>query len=185
MIFFYRYLLKLLQMKIVLLGYMASGKSSIGNITSKKLFLPFIDLDKYIESEENMTINNIFEEKGEIHFRLIEHIYLKKILNSDDNFILSLGGGTPCYADNMDLILNTENTISIYLQANINTLVQRLISVKDKRPLIKELDDKMLIEYIGKHLFERCFFYEQANKKVIIDNKTINEISKEIIKSLN
>jgi shikimate kinase len=167
-------------MKIVLLGYMASGKSSIGKELSKKLFLPFIDLDNYIESKEKKTVSNIFKDKGEIYFRLIEHNYLKELLNSEENFVLSLGGGTPCYAGNMHLVLAAKKTTSIYLQANINTLVERLIKGKEKRPLVKELGDEKLVEFVAKHLFERRFFYEQANNKVLINDKKIEQIITEI-----
>jgi len=167
-------------MKIVLLGYMASGKSSIGKELSKNRILPFIDLDAYIESKEEMTINTIFKEKGEIYFRRMEHAYLKELLNSEAPFVLSLGGGTPCYANNMELILNSTATTSIYLQASIPTLVARLIAGKEQRPLVKELGDEKLTEYVAKHLFERRFFYEQAHEKLIIDKKEIVEIIAEI-----
>ena len=167
-------------MKIVLLGYMASGKSSIGKELSENRILPFIDLDAYIESKEEMTINTIFKEKGEIYFRRMEHAYLKELLNSEASFVLSLGGGTPCYANNMELILNSTATTSIYLQASIPTLVARLIAGKEQRPLVKELGDEKLTEYVAKHLFERRFFYEQAHNKLVIDQKKIVEIIAEI-----
>ncbi|MCL4137402.1 UNVERIFIED_CONTAM: hypothetical protein GTU68_026081 [Idotea baltica] len=113
-------------MKIVLLGYMASGKSSIGKKLSKRLAMNFIDLDDYIIEKEKLSISEIFETKGEIYFRLIENRYLKEILQNNHNFILSLGGGTPCYANNMELI-NKENVTSIYLQGSVSTMVKRLI----------------------------------------------------------
>ena len=84
-------------MKIVLLGYMASGKSTIGREISKKLDMKFIDLDDYISKREKRSISEIFKVEGEIYFRKIESSYLGEILNSKDSFILSLGGGTPCY----------------------------------------------------------------------------------------
>ena len=88
-------------MKIVLLGYMASGKSTIGKQLSKKLSVQFLDLDDYISEKEQMSISEIFDKKGEVYFRLIEHKYLKAVLEKEEDFILSLGGGTPCYANNM------------------------------------------------------------------------------------
>ena len=91
-------------MKIVLLGYMASGKSTIGKDLSKNLEVPFIDLDDYIENKFEKSITNIFKEEGEIFFRLQEHEAIKEILENEDRFVLSLGGGTPCYANNMNLI---------------------------------------------------------------------------------
>jgi shikimate kinase len=166
-------------MKIVLLGYMASGKSSIGKKLAKSLAMNFIDLDDYIVENEKMSIPDIFKNKGEIYFRMIESKYLKEILSEDDYFILSLGGGTPCYANNMEEIKNSEAK-SIYLQGNVPTMVKRLIKKKAKRPLIASLGDDKIPEFVAKHLFERRFFYEQAEITVKIDDKTKTEVAKEI-----
>ncbi|TXD49223.1 shikimate kinase [Polaribacter sp. IC073] len=166
-------------MKIILLGYMASGKSTIGKEVSKKLYMNFIDLDDYISEQEKMSVLEIFKIKGEIYFRRIENTYLKEILNSEGNFVLSLGGGTPCYANNMELIKNSEAK-SVYIKASINTLVARLINEKSKRPLVASLDNEKITEFVAKHLFERRFFYEQADITLSIDKKTIEEIVTEI-----
>ena len=166
-------------MKIVLLGYMASGKSTIGREISKKLDMKFIDLDDYISRREKSSISEIFKVKGEIYFRRIESFYLSEILNSKDRFILSLGGGTPCYSNNMELILNSEAS-SIYIKAGIKTLVSRLTAEKNKRPLVAELEDDKLVEFVAKHLFERRFFYEQASMTVNTEDKSTEEITTEI-----
>ena len=166
-------------MKIVLLGYMASGKSTIGREISKKLDMKFIDLDDYISKREKRSISEIFKVEGEIYFRRIERLYLGEILNSKDSFILSLGGGTPCYSNNMELILNSDAS-SIYIKASIKTLVSRLIAEKNKRPLVADLEDDKLIEFVAKHLFERRFFYEQASITVNTEDKSIEEIITEI-----
>jgi shikimate kinase len=166
-------------MKIVLLGYMASGKSTIGREISKKLDMKFIDLDDYISKREKSSISEIFKVKGEIYFRRIESFYLSEILNSKDRFILSLGGGTPCYSNNMELILNSEAS-SIYIKAGIKTLVSRLTAEKNKRPLVAELEDDKLVEFVAKHLFERRFFYEQASMTVNTEDKSTEEITTEI-----
>jgi shikimate kinase len=166
-------------MKIVLLGYMASGKSTIGREISKKLDMKFIDLDDYISKREKTSISEIFKVKGEIYFRRIESLYLSEILNSKDRFILSLGGGTPCYSNNMELILNSEAS-SIYIKAGIKTLVSRLTAEKNKRPLVAELEDDKLLEFVAKHLFERRFFYEQASMTVNTEDKSTEEITTEI-----
>jgi shikimate kinase len=166
-------------MKIVLLGYMASGKSTIGREISKKLDMKFIDLDDYISKREKSSITEIFKVKGEIYFRRIESFYLSEILNSKDRFILSLGGGTPCYSNNMELILNSEAS-SIYIKAGIKTLVSRLTAEKNKRPLVAELEDDKLLEFVAKHLFERRFFYEQASMTVNTEDKSTEEITTEI-----
>ncbi|TVZ54956.1 shikimate kinase [Lutibacter sp. Hel_I_33_5] len=167
-------------MKIVLLGYMTSGKSSIGKRLAKKLALPFKDLDDYIETKENKSIKEIFADKGEIYFRLKETEYLKELLSIEDSFILSLGGGTPCYSNNMEFILKNKNTTSIYLKASIHKITNRLIKKKQNRPLVANLDDDKILEFVGKHLFERSSFYEKASIIVTTDNKTKKEIAKEL-----
>jgi len=166
-------------MQIVLLGYMASGKSSIGKRIAKSLNISFIDLDDFIIDKENQSIADIFSTKGEIYFRKIEHLYLKEILKNKKKLILSLGGGTPCYANNMELIKNSKAT-SIYLQGNVPTLVERLIKKKAKRPLIASLSDKQIPEFVAKHLFERRAFYELAEMTFKIDQKKKKEVAKEI-----
>ena len=171
-------------MKIVLLGYMASGKSSIGKLLSKKLSMKFLDLDDYIINKEGMSIAEIFEKKGEVYFRVIENKYLKEVLNTKDQFILALGGGTPCYANNMEEI-NKGNTVSIYLQGKTKTMIDRLIKKKSKRPLIASLADDKIPEFVAKHLFERRLYYELAKITVEIDAKSKKEVAKELKKLLN
>jgi shikimate kinase len=171
-------------MKIVLLGYMASGKSSVGKLLSKKLSMKFLDLDDYIINKEGMSIAEIFEKKGEVYFRVIENKYLKEVLNTKDQFILALGGGTPCYANNMEEI-NKGDTVSIYLQGKTKTMIDRLIKKKSKRPLIASLADDKIPEFVAKHLFERRLYYELAKVTVEIDAKSKKEVAKELKKLLN
>lgn len=166
-------------MKIILLGYMGSGKSTIGYSLSKSLNMPCIDLDEYIEDKENKTIKMIFSEHGEIYFRKKERFYLEELINKDDSFILALGGGTPCYYDNMDLINNSSQTKSIYLKTDIDTLVSRLSDEKSKRPIIAGFtSDELLKEFIAKHIFERSYFYTKAQH--IVNNVTLDKSIKQI-----
>ena len=167
-------------MKIILLGYMGSGKTTIGIQLARKLFLNFTDLDDFIEEKEQQSIKEIFKQKGEIYFRKIEHKYLKQFINENESYVLSLGGGTPCYAGNLDLILNDKNNLSFYLRGSISTLFKRLSKNKFKRPLINDLSDNQLTEYIAKHLFERGLFYYKATYKISIDDKEVQEIVTEI-----
>jgi shikimate kinase len=112
-------------------------------------------------------------------------LYLKKILEHDNKLIVSLGGGTPCYANNMELLLNSEDAMTIYLKASLKELVKRLSKNKHNRPLIAHLNsDELLTEFIGKHLFERSNYYSQATNIIDVDNKTTNQIVEEIILSL-
>ncbi len=165
-------------MKIVLIGYMASGKSVIGKLLATKMNIDFIDLDEFIENQEKMNISSIFSTKGEIYFRKIEGNYLNEILKSKRNFILSVGGGTPCYGNNMNII--NKQTKSIYLKASIKTIYNRLLAESDKRPIVAELPKDKLKEFIAKHLFERRNFYEQADYTINVSDKTLNAIILEI-----
>ena len=172
-------------MIVVLIGYMASGKSTLGRVLTKKLDYNFIDLDDYIEEKENASISEIFKTKGEIYFRKKETHYLNEILNSKSKLILSLGGGTPCYSNNMENILSANNAVSIYLKASIPTLADRLKNEKAKRPLIAHIEtDDLLAEFIGKHLFERSPYYSQAEAVITTDNKTENDIIEELVLKL-
>jgi shikimate kinase len=169
--------------KIVLVGYMASGKTEIGKLLSKKLDLPFFDIDHLIENEVSKSINEIFDVKGEIFFRKKEHEVFEKKINSNESFVLSLGGGTPCYANNHKF-LNKDDVISIYLKGSVATLIDRIKINKAKRPLLKDLEDDELTEYVAKHLFDRSFYYNQCKHTISIDNKSPFDVVEEIQKIL-
>lgn len=171
-------------MNIVLLGYMASGKSSISKSLSAHLERSVIDLDHYIEVKENKSVREIFKDKGGIYFRKIEHLYLKEVLTTQQNIVLSLGGGTPCYANNMNLI-HEHTDLTFFLQTSIPEIVNRVAKEKAQRPLISAIDDEDLPEFIGKHLFERNPFYQQAKHTIITDKKEIEAIVQEIVAILN
>ena len=151
---------KYIVMNISLIGYMGSGKTTVGKILAKQLGRTFIDLDHFIENAHDRTIPEIFREKGEIGFRKIEREMLENLLQKE-NIILSLGGGTPAYYNNMHLINQLSH--SVYLQTPLNELTERLCKNKEQRPLLLHLEDDELAEYIAKHLFERRAFYEQAH----------------------
>lgn len=161
--------------KIILLGYMGCGKSTIAKKLSKDSGIAFIDLDEYIEKKANLSINTIFEKHGEIYFRKLEHQLFVELLHSPEEIIIGLGGGTPCYANNHTLLIG-EGVVSIYLKASIDTLYDRLSSNKSKRPLIANKSDVEMKEFIAMHLFERSFYYNQATYKVVVDNKTIDQV---------
>lgn len=166
--------------KIVLLGYMGCGKSTIANMLSKNTNIPFVDLDKKIEEKLNLSINEIFEAHGEIYFRKMEHETFVELLDSPENLIIGLGGGTPCYANNHEL-LKADGVVSIYLQASIETLFSRLAVNKSKRPLIATQSEDELKEFIAKHLFDRSFYYNQAKYKVLVDGRTIDQTVQDIM----
>ncbi|MFP4846368.1 shikimate kinase [Winogradskyella sp. PE311] len=172
-------------MIVVLMGYMGSGKSTIGKELAKILNYEFIDLDQYIEDEELNLVSDIFSAKGEIYFRKQETKYLKKIINSSDDMVLALGGGTPCYGNNLMLLANNNKVLSFYLNLSIPKLVKRLFEERENRPLISYLnsEDEMQ-EFIGKHLFERSQFYRQADFIINSDDKSIKDVTEKILLKL-
>ncbi len=169
-------------MIISLVGYMGSGKSHISKILSEKINFKLIDLDKEISRRNKLTIPEIFEKKGEIYFRKIEREVLEEVLATEENIILSLGGGTPVYYNNMEII--NHNSKSIFLRTSINTLIERISKQKEKRPLIANISDENLPEFIAKHLFERNEFYSKAQFNIGTDSKEPEQIMNEIIEKL-
>ena len=170
-------------MNIILTGYMGCGKTEIGSKISQKLCMKFIDLDKYIEKREGSSITKIFEKKGDIYFRIIESKYLHLILKEDD-IILSLGGGTPCYHENYK-IFNSDNNISFYLKYSRKNLSKRLFAIKKNRPLISQFkSEKKLLDFISKHLFEREYYYLMSKNTINCDDQSIDQICKKITETL-
>jgi len=158
---------------------MGSGKTVIAALLAQKIGFEVKDLDALIEKREQLSVGEVFARKGEIYFRKIEHLLLKELMASNEQFVLSLGGGTPCYANNHEL-LNGNGVISIYLKANIDTLFDRLVPSKSQRPLLAEKSDEDLKEFIAKHLFERSYFYNKASQVIVVDAKSPETIVSEI-----
>ena len=128
-------------MIVVLLGYMGCGKSTVGQILAKNLKTNFLDLDDYIEQKQNTSISEIFNTKGELFFRTIESDAVKQLCHNFDSLVLALGGGTPCYSDTMQFLVNHPNVKTVFLNLSIKNLSDRLIHEKAKRPLIANLND--------------------------------------------
>jgi shikimate kinase len=160
--------------KVILLGYMGCGKSTIAEKLSQKIQIPFVDLDKIIENKANLTINQIFETFGEVYFRKLEHDVFIELLNAPESQIIGLGGGTPCYANNHES-LKGEGITSIYLQASVETLFNRLVHNKSKRPIVANKTEEELKEFIAKHLFDRSFYYHQAQHIVSVNHQSVEE----------
>lgn len=172
-------------MKIFLLGYMGSGKSYIGKQLAERIGQEFIDFDEEIEKREKSSISDIFQKKGEIYFRKLEREVLKEMIDLEKNAVISLGGGTPCYGDNMELIKEAEDIESFYLKLNIQSLTDRLGKEKEKRPLISHLEKREDLEdFIRKHLFERGFVYSQSDHIINCDSRSAEEIIEEIQEKL-
>ena len=172
-------------MIVALMGYMGSGKSTIGKQLATLLNYKFLDLDDYISDNEKASIPELFNKKGEIYFRKKEAFYLNDILNSKDDVVLALGGGTPCYGNNLTALLDSTNVTLFYLKLSIPQLTNRLFKEREKRPLISHLQtEEDLMEFIGKHLFERTQYYNQAPFVIVTDDKSEKDIIETILMSL-
>ncbi len=172
-------------MKVILLGYMGSGKSTVGKELASILSYNFIDLDDYIVKNEKKSIPEIFADKGEVYFRKREYHYLQEVLAKKNDLVLALGGGTPCYGHNMDIIKKSVHSSIFYFKGSIEFLTERLFKEKENRPLIRHMEStEQLQEFIGKHLFERGFYYNQTNNIIDIDNKPVKDIVEELIFNL-
>lgn len=158
---------------------MGSGKSLVASRLGEEKKIKEIDLDFEMSKEMKCSIPEIFEKRGEIFFRKKEKVLLEEIFLKEKECILSLGGGTPCYYDNMRII--NKNSISIYLRAKVDTLAERLLKEKEYRPLLAKISDKQLSGFIGQHLFERNKFYNQAQIIIDTDDLTIEEVVNEIL----
>lgn len=145
--------------RIILIGYMGAGKTTVGKALARELGLPFYDLDWYIEERFRRTIPQIFAEKGEEGFRRVEQHVLHEVAEFED-LIISSGGGTPCFFDNMEYM--NRQAMTVYLKATPETLFQHLKMGKTERPLLKGKTDEELMDFIRSSLATREPFYSRA-----------------------
>lgn len=150
--------------RIFLIGYMGAGKTTVGRKLAKEMNLSFIDLDLYIEGRFHRSIRQLFAERGEEAFRDIEKRILHEVAEFED-VLVSTGGGTPCFFDNIDF-MNTAGT-TIYLKVSVKELASRLESCKQTRPVLKNRSGEELKSFIQENLNTRTPFYEKA--KIIYD----------------
>lgn len=164
-------------MKIFLLGFMGTGKTYWGRLWAAQGQLRFFDLDTEIEQYTGLTIPQIFERHGEAYFREQEHKRLHGF-EKEDEFILSTGGGTPCFYDNMQWM--NANGLTLYLDTPPAVLKERLLKEKMHRPLIKKLDEQAIEDFIQTSLQKRKAYYNQAH--IILSTESISDITFEEIK---
>ncbi|MFD2202774.1 shikimate kinase [Shivajiella indica] len=156
-------------LKIVLVGLPGSGKSTFGKQVASLLNFVFIDLDQLIEEGTGKKISRIFSEEGEGKFRELESIYLKKVLDGLEGFVLSTGGGTPCFNDNMELI--NEKAVSVYLEVSLEEILKRLSKDKSgKRPMFAGLGEGEMILKLKNLLASRESYYLQSKIKLSGDD---------------
>ncbi len=169
--------------KILLCGYMGAGKTVVGRRLAELTGFAFRDLDDCIEAAASMRIPELFAKKGEIWFRKKEREILCEQLAPDQDLILALGGGTPAYGNN-HLLFERPDVRAFYLQASIGVLATRLSAQRSHRPLIAKIPQPELEEFIGKHLFERQYFYRHHTQTIPVDDKTPDEIARDILTHL-
>lgn len=145
-----------------MLGFMGAGKTFWGQKLAQKLAWPFIDLDWYIEQQQQQSITQIFQQNGADFFRQLEHNALKELLQQKQ-IVVALGGGTPCFNNNMQLIKKAPESMSLYLKLAPSELFSRLQAASENRPLIAHKSADELIAFIETTLTDRSFFYKQAD----------------------
>ena len=160
---------------VYLIGYMGAGKTTIAKLLANDLCLPFYDTDKEIEKIKKSSVSEIFKKDGELHFRILETELLKDI---NQNSIIACGGGLPIHNNNMRLI--NSKGISIYLKASNNCLFNRLKNEKRNRPLIANKTNKELEVFIKNELQKRSQFYNLANHTILVDDKSTDEVLREV-----
>lgn len=156
--------------RIILMGYMGSGKTTVGRALAKDLNMPFYDLDWYIESRMRKTVKQIFDERGEDGFRVIERNMLHEVAEFE-NIVVSCGGGTPCFFDNIDYLNQQGETV--YLKCTPEVLHKHLSMGKTVRPLLLNKTPEQVKTYIEEQLQVREQFYSKAKHTVdvtLMDN---------------
>ena len=170
--------------RIFLIGYMGAGKTTVGKALSKELGIPFYDLDWYIESRRRKTVSQIFTEQGEEAFRKIEYNMLHEVAEFE-NVIISCGGGTPCFFDNIDY-MNRQGQV-VFLKASPQVLYKHLLMAKTERPLLKGKSPEELIDFIREQLEKRELFYSKAKYTLdvsLMDNYEKIKITIEKLKEI-
>ena len=145
--------------RIYLIGYMGSGKTTLGKAFACAAGMQFIDLDWYIEERMHRTIRELFAERGESGFREVERNMLYEV-GEFENVVISVGGGTPCFFDNMDYM--NRQGMTVFLDVNTDVLFRRLRVATQQRPILQGKTDEELREFIGKTLTNRMPHYQKA-----------------------
>jgi len=164
-------------MNIILIGFMGSGKSTVGKDLASKLQWSFVDSDAWIEAQAGASISQIFESEGESGFRAWEQRFVHQLDNTRG--IIACGGGLPCFNDLM-VELKQKGTV-VYLKASVETLVDRLKFEREDRPLLSLVSAAEFAQEITIRLEGREPVYLQADLTIETDGKTTSEIVNEVV----
>ena len=171
--------------RIFLTGYMGAGKTTLGKAFARELNIPFIDLDWYIEERLHKSIRELFIERGEASFRELERTMLHEVAEFE-NVIISTGGGTPCFFDNMEF-MNASGT-TVYLKVSVEELAKRLELCKHTRPVLKGRSGEELRAFIAESLEKRNPFYTKASitfdAEKMLTESDVHDISNALMKIL-
>ncbi len=166
-------------MRVYLIGFMGSGKTTFGKRLAKQLGYTFVDTDKLIETQEGMTIPDIFALSGEAHFRALEQTVLHQTAHQT-NAVIACGGGTPCFFDNIAWM--RANGVVVYLKVPEKELFKRLQQASVKRPLLAGLDDAQLTAFIRDKTAERAAYYEQAHQVIDPTAVSVAFVAEQLLK---
>lgn len=167
-------------MRIFLIGFMGSGKTYWGKQLASHLKIPFYDLDEVISKKEGKTIAEIFAQCGEEAFRVIEREFLETLIDENSTMVLSCGGGTPCFFNNIEKM--KKYGVVVWLNTHFLVILERLMKERETRPLLRNIADDDMKSYIIRKLNERRMYYEQAD--LILDNEdsiSVNEFIQTVL----
>lgn len=168
---------------VFICGFMACGKSTHGKQLAKNIGYHFIDLDDFIATRFDQDITDLFKEKGEEEFRKIESEALNKCIRDNRKTVIALGGGTPCFNNNLDQIKASGKMI--YLKMDAESLYDRVFGVKSGRPLLAGKDGEEMLGYIRDLLAKREAFYSQADLVIYNNNLQEEEMKQAVLNFMN
>lgn len=167
---------------VILVGFMGAGKTTVGKLLAETIGVSFIDSDEWIVAKEQASVSDVFATKGEAYFRQLEKAFLDH-LALEQPAVVAVGGGLPCFGDNI-MVLNSLG-IFIYINTSLQTLTQRLKNDRANRPLLRDLKDEELFRYVEDLIAQRKVFYKMAQLIVPNESNKPNDVVEKIKKELN
>ena len=161
-------------MRIFIIGYMGAGKSTVGKRLANNLDIPFVDLDDAFEARFRYSIPHFFDHFGEKRFREFEHRCLKEIIKDHEHAVISTGGGTACFNNNISLM--NEKGITVYIKMHPKSLAHRLNRARRLRPVVRDIQNSDMQEFIEEQLAEREPYYEQATTIIKGENLDMEDL---------